>query len=216
LHKKGVPDTVVVALRKEGISMDDLTRDPNKTREVLYQLDREQVFAEHLSTTKNNSDEITIDSVVSPPSNVVHCLSLKFNQETSKLEGIPSAVYSALTAVGLTEETVLKDEKALNTAKEILYGLDYQQVLLGKAPDSEIYDSSSEELEQPQWQTANIHKKLPTIGENKGRGEPTGAAHPVATTRTKQDFTKKPGNQRNQSSPKQPSSQPQKSSFIRN
>lgn len=68
------------------------------------------------------------DSYISKPTGLKHNLSIKYNPETGKFEGIPDAVREAIEKAGLTEEQVLKDP---SLAKDVLYQLSLEDVIKG-------------------------------------------------------------------------------------
>jgi len=108
----GVPPMVEEAILKAGFTIDEVTKNPELVKDLLYQLDY-------------NTVKESVQPQVSKPTNVQHDFSIRYNHATGKFEGVPEEIKKVLISKGYTEEQVFKDP---NSIKDILYNFDYEQV----------------------------------------------------------------------------------------
>jgi len=122
---EGVPDVVKEALAKANLTEEQVMANPELAKDILYDIPLAAVVKGGKA-----------DPQISLPTSTAHHVSIKYNPETGKLEGIPTAVRNAIIAAGLTEEQVMENP---DLAKDLLYKLNLQDVLAGvHAPDAGI------------------------------------------------------------------------------
>jgi len=107
-----VPPAVEEAILKAGYTIDQVTKNPELAKDILYQLDY-------------NAVKESVKPQVSKPTNVHHDFSIKYNLATGEVEGVPEVIKKELLAKGYTEKQVLSDP---NLIKDILYNFNYEQV----------------------------------------------------------------------------------------
>jgi stalled ribosome rescue protein Dom34 len=108
---KGVPEPVVLAIKNAGHSLEEVIKNPQIIRDLIYNLDYEEVK----EATKPQ---------VSTPSNFSHDFHLTFDKD-GKVIGIPEPIRKACIQKGITEEEVLKNPACIS---DILYSFDYEEV----------------------------------------------------------------------------------------
>eukprot|EP01126_Amoeba_proteus_P065905 TRINITY_DN944_c0_g1_i12.p1 TRINITY_DN944_c0_g1~~TRINITY_DN944_c0_g1_i12.p1 ORF type:complete len:303 (-),score=67.16 TRINITY_DN944_c0_g1_i12:101-1009(-) len=127
---EGVPDIVKNALAKAGLTEEQVLANPSLAKDILYKIPLEFVLREGKA-----------DPNISLPIRSTHHVSITFNQQTGKFEGVPEKVRKALTDAGLTEEQVLNNP---TLAQDVLYQLNIADVLAGiNAPDPHISKPSN-------------------------------------------------------------------------
>jgi len=110
---EGIPDAVREAFANAGLTEEQVMKDPSLAAGILE---------------KFTLDDFKPKLDVSAPISATHNISIKFNPETGKFEGIPEEVRRAVLESGLTEEQVMKNP---HLAMDILYKLSLEDVLKG-------------------------------------------------------------------------------------
>jgi len=108
---KGVPEPVALAIKNAGHSLEEVIKNPQIIKDLLYNLDYEEV-------------KEAIKPQVSNPVNFNHDFHLTFDKD-GKVIGIPEPIRKACIEKGITEEEVLKNP---NCIADILYSFDYEEV----------------------------------------------------------------------------------------
>lgn len=110
---EGIPDEVRKALEDEGLTEESVLNDPTRAAEIL---------------SRFSVDDFKPKLNISSPISSSHNISIKFNSETGKFEGIPDEVRKAVLDAGLTEQQVLENPEL---AIDILYKISLADVLKG-------------------------------------------------------------------------------------
>jgi len=122
---EGVPEVIRQAIAKAGLTEEEVMANPDLAKKILYEVP--------LAAVVKAGKE---DPNISLPKSVTHHVSIRFNAETGKFEGVPPAVRQALEEAGLSDQQVLDNP---DLAKDILYKLNLDEVLAGlTAPDQYI------------------------------------------------------------------------------
>jgi len=109
---KGVPELVELAIKNAGHSLEEVIKNPQIIKDLLYSLD----YSEVLEATKPQ---------ITPPTDFSHDFHLTFDKATGKVIGIPEPIRQACIEKGITEEEVLKNPTCIS---DILYAFNYDQV----------------------------------------------------------------------------------------
>jgi len=108
---EGIPPEVRKAFEDAGLTEEQVLQNPSLAVDIL---------------SKFSLDDFKPKLQVSAPLSSSHNISIKFNRETGKFEGIPEEVRKAVLEAGLTEQQVMEKPEL---AADILYKLSLEDVL---------------------------------------------------------------------------------------
>jgi len=107
----GVPEPVALAIKNAGHSLEEVIKNPQIIKDLLYSLD----YTEILEATKPQ---------VSQPADFRHDFHLEFDKNGNVI-GIPEPIRKLCIEKGITEEEVLKNPTRIS---DILYSFNYDEV----------------------------------------------------------------------------------------
>jgi len=112
---QGIPEPVVLAIKNAGHDLEEVIKNPQIIKDLLYSLDYEEVK----EATKPQ---------VSTPKDFRHDFHLTFDSN-GKVVGIPEPIRKACIEKGISEEEVLKNPTSIS---DVLYSFDYEEVRKSK------------------------------------------------------------------------------------